>query len=54
MRRNHYLWRRYLVRMPIQPCLVCGRWFWAGMLGSNEDYCSQDCCDFDLEQGIWE
>lgn len=27
----HYYWRRYLGWMPVQKCMVCGKWYWGGL-----------------------
>ena len=47
-------WRRRLGWFPIQPCLMCGRFFWAGMprrkwTPDMEEFCSRQCADDDLE-----
>ena len=54
-------WRHWLGWLPVQSCLMCGKWFWAGLpwFGIRDlqwqwwpawsDYCSKGCCDEDLD-----
>lgn len=60
-----YQWRLRLGLMPIQPCMMCGKWFWGGLprwwwIGEDGkwglswqaswcDYCSRECADEDLD-----
>jgi len=45
---------RHLPWFPFQRCMICGKWFWAGLPTRNwspswNDYCSKECCDVDFE-----
>lgn len=58
-----YYYRRYLGWLPVQFCMMCGRWYWGGLpvfwyrfgkwqwlwMPSWMDYCSKKCCDEELE-----
>ena len=62
---RRYLWRLHLGWMPVQPCMMCDRWFWAGLprwwwmgedgkwgmtwQGAYVDACSRKCADDDLD-----
>lgn len=48
-----YYWRRYLGWLPVQFCMVCGRWYWGGLPRPGwmpwwTDYCSRKCADEDI------
>ena len=61
MYKYNFFWRGWLGWLPVQSCLICGKWFWAGVPWFNfrdlhwqwwpswSDYCSKSCCDQDLE-----
>lgn len=55
-----YYWRRCCGLMPVQFCVVCGKWYWAGFPRLWFDgwtwqpwwmeYCSRACADEELER----
>ena len=50
-----YWYRRYLGWFPIQPCLICRRWYWGGLpfsgwQASMKEFCSKKCYD---DGGDW-
>jgi len=62
---RRYLWRLHLGWLPVQPCMMCDRWFWGGLprwwwMGEDGnwgmtwqaswcDHCSRECADEDLK-----
>lgn len=44
-----YWFRRYLGWFPLQPCILCRRWYWGGFpwppgwQASYVEYCSKKC-----------